>query len=104
MSVCLSPSSEYSTDVSLVSFPSNKKNKKCFTVHLHNCIQSFPVSVYVAVYSRPKDFLEVKDLLDIIDMLFPRSIAGLAVFFRHFAPSRRWKRRRRLGLVGLEMG
>ena len=39
----------------------------------------------LSCYSRPKDFLEVKYLLDIIDMLFPRSIAGLAVFFRHFA-------------------
>lgn len=40
----------------------------------------------VGSYSRPEDFLEVKDALDVIDVLLPGQVAGLAVFFRHFAP------------------
>lgn len=66
----------------------------CLDTNLHKWTQSCwfsvvvfirPQSLRVSRYSRPKDFLEVKDFLDVIDMLFPRSIAGLAVFFRHFA-------------------
>ena len=52
--------------------------------HAHTHKQKKAVCRYC--YSRPKDFLEVKDLLDVLDVLFPRSIAGLAVFFRHFSP------------------
>lgn len=42
------------------------------------------------LYSRSEDFLKVKDVLDVIYVLFPRAVAGLAVFLRHFAPGRRW--------------
>lgn len=40
-------------------------------------------------YSRPKDFLEVEYLLDVVDVLLPRAVAGLAVLFRHFSPGAR---------------
>lgn len=40
---------------------------------------------FCLAHSRSEHFLEVKDLLDVIDVLLPGSVARLAVFFRHFA-------------------
>lgn len=40
-------------------------------------------------YSRPKDFLKVEYLLDVVDVLLPRAVAGLAVLFRHFSQGSR---------------
>lgn len=95
---------EYSTAVSLlfISVQSGSMCHCCLPL-IHSCIlknktnkKKFLIACKAALsrYSRPKDFLEVKYFLDIIDTLFPRSIAGLAVFFRHFAPGRKKMRRR----------
>lgn len=48
-------------------------------------VQNFDAVRAAVEYSRPKDFFEVEYLLDVVDVLLPRAVAGLAVLFRHFS-------------------
>lgn len=62
-------------------------------------VRNFDAVRAAVEYSRPKDFLEVEYLLDVVDVLLPRAVAGLAVLLRHVSPGRLAGRTRKPGTV-----